>query len=349
MKETKEDNIIINHTNYQIEYKNKKNLSIKGVTTIPDEEIFFDINYKKELKNFLITFNSNSKMNSMTNEIKFYFRYVDDKNYCSFSVRGGQYIKFAVIGNGETRIQTSYIKISDINIFQDKFNFILLCFEESTTVLIDNVIILHIEHTPEIEGKIGIQFLSPKKDDFNLNLENFYITDDILTFEAIIEMPKNSNVYFMEANDFYEQNRYDLSLIYYKKGLLFGKGDDKIYNRVANLLFLIEEYKEAEKYYNEALRLNPDKIDYKINLGRTLLRLNKDNEASKLLEAGIENGVRDIELFIDYSALWMKVRKYDEALKYLKMAQEIDSNNFSVLYKTGKCLIEMGHIDAGKK
>lgn len=347
----KEDNdIIISDINYKIEYKkNKKNLVIKGVPKNPGQDIFFDITHKRELKNFLITFNSDSNMDSINNELRFYFRYVDDKNYCLFSLRGGQYIKYTVVGNGETKIFTSYIKISDNNIFQSKFNFILLCFEESTTVLIDNTIILHIEHTPEIEGKTGIQFFSPKNEEFNINMENFYITDDILTFEPIIEMPKSSTVFFMEANDFYEQNRYDLSLLYYKKGLLFGTGDDKIYNRVANLLFLVEEYNDAEKYYRDALKLNPEKIDYKINLGRTLLRLNKDKEASGYLETGIENGIKDVELFVDYATLWMKINKYDEALKYLATAESLDKNNFAVVYKTGKCLIEINKISEGKE
>ena len=212
-----------------------------------------------------------------------------------------------------------------------------------TTVLIDNTFY---NHTPEVEGKIGIQFITK---DEELNQFELYISDDVLNLEPIVEMPKSPSAYFMQANDFYEQNRYELSLYYYKKGLLYGRGDDKIYNRVANLFFLIEEFRDAQKYYNEALLVEPSNITYKINLGRTLLRLNKDEEAAKLLEEGIEAGVNDLELFVDYGSLLIKNKKYEEGLKYLRLAENIEKDNFGVLYKIGKCLIDMNNLDQGNK
>ena len=96
MQKSKEDSFVIAKSDYKIEYKNKKRLNISGLSKKKGDEIFFDIEYTKEIKNFLITFGSILKMDSTKNEIKFYFRYIDDENYCLFSIRGGEYT-FSVI------------------------------------------------------------------------------------------------------------------------------------------------------------------------------------------------------------------------------------------------------------
>ncbi|OHD13667.1 MAG: hypothetical protein A2086_01105 [Spirochaetes bacterium GWD1_27_9] len=342
------DNISISTKNIHIEQK-KKNLSVHGKSNLSENEIFFDVEYKNIAKNFLILFKMNSKMENSYNEIKFYFRFVDDNNYCYFSIKGGQYIKFAIIGDGKPKIQTSYLKITNQNLFSDKYSFILSVFEETTTAIIDETIILNIDHTPEVEGKVGVSFISAKEEEFDIIMENFTITEEIVNFEPIIEMPKKNDVYFMQANDFYEQNRYDLALIYYKRGLLFGRGDDKINNRVGNLLFLIEEYKDAEQYYRMALSQIKDKMEYKVNLGRTLLKLNKDKEAALLLEEAIESGFTDVELFTDYASMWIKMGNYGEALIYLENAAKISPDDFAVLSRMGRCLVELGDIWEGKK
>ena len=309
----------------------------------------FDIKYDKLVKNFIITFNFNSKMEPNDRELVFYYRYLDDKNYCYFSIKEGQYIKLSVIGNGINKLQTSYLKITDQNLFNDKFSFVLSVFEDTTTVLIDKKIVLNIDHTPNLEGDLGIQMVSNQEyQPYNLARDNFNITEDVINFQYIIELPRQSDVFFMHANDFYEQNRYDYALYYYNKGLLFGAGDDKIYNRIANLYFLIEEYENAVKFYSLALKHLPNKIEYQINLGRALVRNDNENEALPYLEKAIESVKNDIDLLIDYSSVWIKKKDYNKAITFLKQALEIDKDNFSALYKLGKCLIESGVLNDGK-
>jgi tetratricopeptide (TPR) repeat protein len=332
-----------------IELKSKNKLTVKENNRVSGNRIFFDIEHKNQPKNFLLHFMISAKMETGNQEIRFYYRYQDDKNYCIFTIRGGQYIKFAIIGNETSKIQTSWIKISNGNLFNDKFPFFLSVFEETSTVIIDDVVVLNIEHTPEIDGKLGIQFACPKGESFDLSLNDFNISTDILSFEPIIEFPKQPDVFFMQGNDFYEQNRYDLALFYYKKGLLYGKGDDKIYNRIGNLLFLIEEFDNAENYYRYAMKLSPGNVEYKINLGRALLKLNRDIESKGLLEEAIKTKTDDPELYIDYASLLMKSGKFKEALDYLAMAEKHSKDNFAVLSKSGKCLIELNQLDEGKK
>ncbi|HOJ65048.1 MAG TPA: tetratricopeptide repeat protein [Spirochaetota bacterium] len=328
--------------NNELIINKKDNIIISGV--FQKENSDFDIEYTKIVKNAIISFQLDSRMEVGTNEIKFYFRYRDNLNHCYFIIKGGQYIKFAIVANGKPSIQTSFLKISNHNLFNEKYYFILSIFESSTTVVIDNEIIFNIEHTPEEEGRIGISFYSEKDQSFNLSFNGFTISDDILDLEPILNIVKKSDPYFMLANDFYEQNRYDMALIYYKRGLLFGKGDHKIYNRIGNILFLIEEYKNAVFYYRLALQENSSKIDYKINLGRALIRSGEDEDGIKLLEEAINNNIEDVDMFVDYASVWIKRGLYEKALLYLSKAYEMAPDNPAVLSKMGKILIEKNWV-----
>lgn len=333
-------NIKINNPSL-IKWK-KDNLVISGIFEKSTND--FDIEYYNIVKNALISFCLVSNMDVGTNEIVFYFRYVDPLNYCYFTIKGGQYIKFAVVSKGKPSLQTSFLKISSQNLFNDKYYFVFAIFESSTIVIIDKEVIFNIEHTPEIEGKLGLSFFSENAQSFNLSFNGFTISDNILDFEPIIDITKKPDPYFMIANDFYEQNRYDLSLFYYKRGFLFGKGDHKIYNRVGNILFLIEEYKNAEFYYKLALEENSSKVDYKINLGRALIREGKDDEGIKLIEEVINSNIEDVDMFVDYASVWMKRLIYDKALYFLEEAYKIDPENPAVLSKMGKLFIEMNSV-----
>jgi tetratricopeptide (TPR) repeat protein len=343
-----DDYIKIFDRSVSVEIKSKKHLFVKGKSEINDK-IFFDIENENILKNFILTFNLNSKMNTGERTIKFYYRFVDEKNYCVFSIKDGQSIKFEIVGNGEDKIQTSWIKITEENLFDDKLSFILSVFEETTTVIMDESVVLNIEHTPETEGKIGIQFLSGEKDEFNLTLEDFSISSEVLQFQPILEMPKKPDAFFMVANDFYEQDRYDLALFYYKRGLIYGAADDKIYNRIGNLYYLIEEFENAKNYYFTAMNNKPEKKEYKINYGRSLLSTNKVEEAKIIFEELLNEGIEDVELFVDYATLLMKKKIFSDALIYLGKASELSKDNFAILSKIGKCLITLDQIDEGKK
>ncbi|HNZ27700.1 MAG TPA: hypothetical protein PLG34_05360 [Spirochaetota bacterium] len=312
--------------------------------------INFDVKYWRQEKNFIISFTAKSDMDQKDKELRFYFRYKDSLNHCYFSLKDGKFIKFSVIKDAEPTFQTSWIKITDQNLFKDKYNFFLSVFEDTTTVIIDETVVMNIDHTPDLEGDIGIQFISEKKTEiYNIIFENFSISTEILNFEHILNMPKRPDVFFMQGNDFYEQNRYDLSLYYYNKGLLYGRADDKIYNRVGNLYYLFEQYPEALSNYSKAAKLNEAVEEYRINYGRALIKTNRDTEAIELLGKIVDGDTKDVDLLTDYSTIWLKNNDYQKGLEYLNRAYLIDPNSPTVLIKLGKALIDTGELDEGKE
>ena len=326
----------------------KDNLVLNGeIDGISKGTIDFDLKYEKEVTNFMITFALSGKNQPTDKEIVFYYRFVDKDNYCCFSIKDGVFIRWTLVGKGEVKLQTSYLKVTDQNLFSDKFPFILSVFEDTTTVIVDNKIVLNIDHCPIVKGQVGIQFANKKNENYNLTFEDFNVSEEIVNFQHVLTFPKNCDVYFMQANDFYEQNRCDIALIYYNKGLLFGPGDDKIYNRIGNIYFLIEEYEKAIKFYQLALDAVPEKVEYKMNLGRAYARFNKNDEALELLSPLVKNS-DDLEMLIDFATVKINTQDYDTAIDILQKVLTLDENNFVAMYKLGRAMICNNDLDNGK-
>lgn len=344
-----EENINIKTKNLPIELKSKDTLIINGKakSNLQSNNLDFDIEYKEITKNVMISFILSGKNKDPNKDIIFYFRVVDNQNYCSFTIRDGKDIKFSVVWHGKENLKTDWYTITNDNLFIDKSEFILAFFEEKTTVLINGNVILDIDDTPEVEGKFGIHFRGDTL--FDMKFDKFHITQEIINFQPIIEMPKRSDVYFMQANDFYEQNRYEIALRYYKKGLLYGLGDAKIYNRIGNLYFLIEQYDLALEYYDRAYTKEPDNIEYKESVARSFAKLSKFDLAIQMFEEVIESGSNNLEVLIDYGSILIEKKEYEKALEFLQKAYKQDQENAAILSKRGKCLVILKKIKEGQQ
>lgn len=340
------EQLIFNNNGIEVTPDKRERLEVKGAAAA-GEEHRFDIESSLNPKNLVISMAIMSRSKVDPGQINFYFRYVDSDNYCIFSIREGREIAFKVIGKGKVVLSTSWLNIAKESLYKKNFNFILAAFEDTTTVLIDETVVLNIEHTPEVEGKVGIEFISAPGSELDCVLDKFSISDNVINLQPILELPKRPDVYFMHGSDFYEQNRYELSLTYYRKGMLFGRSDDKINNRVGNLFFLIEEFKSAETFYKLAYDAVPDNIDYKINYVRSLIRQRKEAEFEPLFKELIAKEVVDKELYIDYAGYLIDRALYSEARIYLIKIEDEAKDEFSYLAKAGRCLVELGELNRG--
>ncbi len=277
------------------------------------------------------------------------YRAASNQRYCQFSIKGGQEIRFVVYNNGKPTFQTSWIKITDNSLFDEKNNIIFSVFESTTTVIVNDTVILNIDETPEESGEAGLIFYSHNNETIDLKIKNLSFSTDVINFEPILEMPKNPAVYFMHANDFYEQGRYELALVYYRKGLLFGNGDHKIYNRMGNLFFMIEEYQSALSYYFTSMKSEPDRPEYNVNYTRTLCRLERIEEADLWFRKCTDSGYSDNELIVDYSAILIKKNKLNEAVTLLRSIESKAEGMSPFHYRIGKALIDTGEVSEGKK
>lgn len=340
-------NITFNSGSDFVKIKNRKIEINTGKEETDDSPIELKIN--TAAKNIITTmlFKGN-KSDRVPEEIVFFFRFIDMNNYSSFSIKSGNQIRFTCMTGGKISLRTDYIQISKDNLFTEKFNLAFSVFEENLTVLIDGVMITCIDHVMDEKGDFFIQIIPYKNSFLNFKLEQVSVSQEILSFEPIINMKKNPAAFFMLANDLYERNSYDLALYYYKKGVLYGKGDDKIYNRIGNIQFLIENYASAEFYYKQAMDENSGNIEYRINYTRSLIKQNKSELFMPLVEDFINNINYNEELIIDYAGYIIGKRDWYKAKEILELIKEKSSDNPAYKARYGRVLIEMGNITEGR-
>ncbi|MEM9399472.1 MAG: tetratricopeptide repeat protein [Verrucomicrobiota bacterium] len=142
------------------------------------------------------------------------------------------------------------------------------------------------------------------------------------------------------------------------RSLKLSPSNPGIYNNLGNLYQKIDDTDQAESFYRKAHLLDPENVDFALNLGRHLLRTNNEQEGMTLLEQlatqnqdvfrvhqalglarlqhldmrGAEKSFRKvIELNPNYAEGWANLgsalvnqKKHQEALKILSKATELD-------------------------
>ncbi|MBL8180106.1 MAG: tetratricopeptide repeat protein [Blastocatellia bacterium] len=99
---------------------------------------------------------------------------------------------------------------------------------------------------------------------------------------------------------------------------------------VGNKLVKTDSTKMFEKAvvaYKKLLAKTPDDPVANFNLGRSLNKLNKDEDAEKALEKAVKLKPDDVEYLNELGLIQIKLAKYHEAVKVLKKAQELDPEN----------------------
>jgi hypothetical protein len=105
----------------------KKALLVSGEHTLPGNTVFFDISYPFQAKNLMISSTISGKSAGGNKEIRFYFRFVDDENYCCFTIKGGREIQYKVVHNGSANLQTAWYPITSGDLFFRKVRFYSIC------------------------------------------------------------------------------------------------------------------------------------------------------------------------------------------------------------------------------
>lgn len=103
-----------------------------------------------------------------------------------------------------------------------------------------------------------------------------------------------------------------------------------------------KSFANAIKAYKKILAKNSKDDVAHYNLGRAYNKLNEDEDAQKSLQQAIKLKPDDTEYQTEYGKILIKLAQYDEAVKALKKALEVDSSNLEA-----ESLLEKA--EAGKK
>lgn len=203
------------------------------------------------------------------------------------------------------------------------------------------------------EDNIYKLFYDFHKDNIYFNIDYLeYLTDksDRTSVDIINDLIKNIQNYINKKKNHYylyslgcmHYGKYKVNVILsdieasienYNKALKLKNNYYKYYYRLANAYILKNDYDNAIKYYEEAIKLN----EYDINIIKEFVSLlkrdiNKNgNEVISYLKKIIEINKNDEEALEDISKLYEKIGDYDNALIYYNKLFEVINYNLYII------------------
>lgn len=203
------------------------------------------------------------------------------------------------------------------------------------------------------EDNIYKLFYDFHKDNIYFNIDYLeYLTDksDRTSVDIINNLIKNMQNYINKKKNHYylyslgcmHYGKYKVNVILsdieasienYNKALKLKNNYYKYYYRLANAYILKNDYDNAIKYYEEAIKLN----EYDINIIKEFVSLlkrdiNKNgNEVISYLKKIIEINKNDEEALEEISKLYEKIGDYDNALIYYNKLFEVINYNLYII------------------
>ena len=203
------------------------------------------------------------------------------------------------------------------------------------------------------EDNIYKLFYDFHKDNIYFNIDYLeYLTDksDRTSVDIINDLIKNIQNYINKKKNHYylyslgcmHYGKYKVNVILndieasienYNKALKLKNNYYKYYYRLANAYILKNDYDNAIKYYEEAIKLN----EYDINIIKEFVYLlkrdiNKNgNEVISYLKKIIEINKNDEEALEEISKLYEKIGDYDNALIYYNKLFEVINYNLYII------------------
>ena len=203
------------------------------------------------------------------------------------------------------------------------------------------------------EDNIYKLFYDFHKDNIYFNIDYLeYLTDksDRISVDIINDLIKNIQNYINKKKNHYylyslgcmHYGKYKVNVILsdieasienYNKALKLKNNYYKYYYRLANAYILKNDYDNAIKYYEEAIKLN----EYDINIIKEFVSLlkrdiNKNgNEVISYLKKIIEINKNDEEALEEISKLYEKIGDYDNALIYYNKLFEVINYNLYII------------------
>ena len=146
-------------------------------------------------------------------------------------------------------------------------------------------------------------------------------------FAFSIGYAANGNEEFLKGNNFLEQKKYKEAEKYFFEALK--KGNPNAYNALSYLYYVQGNFEKAEYYFLKDLNTITDEEEKKIvkyNLAFLYVKQNKEEKAEKMLRS-----IKNDDIFVYYflEDMYYKNVDYKNALKYSKKALE-KGNKFSI-------------------
>jgi tetratricopeptide (TPR) repeat protein len=132
---------------------------------------------------------------------------------------------------------------------------------------------------------------------------------------------------------------------YLRDYLSYKSNDADVFILLGNSLYNQNNFDDARKNYEVALKIQPTSIGFYKNYAKIVLSKNEIQTIINVCEKTIRAGEADFEIYYGLSNIYLKIKNYKRALIHLNEAQNLDIKNMTVLSKIGFCQMNLNLIN----
>ncbi len=170
--------------------------------------------------------------------------------------------------------------------------------------------------------------------------------------DYIADMGKLKDYYTAKAVEEFGNKDYKASLDNFESILNVSKklsqdpvSDTLIYYNAGLVASMAGLHQESIKYYELARQYNYPKPELYTNLEKQYFEIGDTTNGVKMLDDGFKKFPNSQSIQVELIRYYLQSGKSDEALNYLKMAQQGDPNNVSFIFAEGTIYDKMGQTD----
>ncbi len=180
---------------------------------------------------------------------------------------------------------------------------------------------------------------SVKEQNKNLFDENMKLAAE--QFEQVVAVKRDAvDAYFQLGMTFRGLALYDKSIMAFKSALQYAPGDSAIYYQLGNVAMDQLYDREAEAYFLEGLKINPDHALILIALGRLYIRMNQAQVAITVLRQATQREPALWEGWYELGRAHMKAKEWKLALSALEQARQWNFEESEIYSAMATCYMK---------
>ncbi|HEY8559705.1 MAG TPA: tetratricopeptide repeat protein [Pyrinomonadaceae bacterium] len=120
----------------------------------------------------------------------------------------------------------------------------------------------------------------------------------------------------------------------------------KVLNKLGDVLYEQQKYKESLEYLNRALQIEPNNTDTKFAVGMDYLQMNYYDDAHKIFLGIVTRNPKWFEANFNLGQALKGLKDYEAAAQFFRAATEIKPGDSDAIYQHAWCLYKTGSTDA---
>ena len=178
--------------------------------------------------------------------------------------------------------------------------------------------------------------------------ENWYSAYQYL-LETVTKNPDYQKAWFLLAECSYQLDEFDLTLSYLENAEKYFPSDSKILNLRGMTYISLGKTLEAEKIFDEVLKIYPNDVTARFGRAELFLLNGKYTAAEKEYENALFREISNRKALLSLALLLGKQGKYKEAQEYIQKALNFYTGNADVYYYSAILYVMQGDYKNAEK